>query len=124
MRYPRLFREYTYLSEREKGADLCDILGDYHSPKIDQATGLCTTIMMVDFTNALPALPDECPMKTESDANKFFQFLFNCLTASESGSIGGDACRQFDVLNAALYDAISQTSTVATFEHLLGWTGE
>ena len=94
---------------------------------IDPVTNLCTTI---SFTNFIEPLEDndDCPMKTNSAANKFFTFLFKCLLASESGSIGGDACRQFDILYAAFDDILSirSRSTSMTFqskfEHLLGWT--
>jgi len=72
-------------------------------------------------------------MKTNSAANKFCTFLFKCLLASESGSVGGDACRQFDILYAAFDDILilsrsgsvrSSTSITfhSKFEHLLGWT--
>ena len=44
------------------------------------------------------------------------------LDASESGSIGGDACRFFDALIAAYDDIMAFHSVAAKFEHLVGWT--
>jgi len=61
-------------------------------------------------------------MKADSDANRFAMFVWKCLSACESGSVGGDACRQFGVLNAALDDAVALASTNDRFSHLLGWT--
>jgi hypothetical protein len=49
-------------------------------------------------------------------------FVWKCLSACESGSVSGDACRQFGVLNAALDDAVALASKKDRFSHLLGWT--
>jgi len=63
-------------------------------------------------------------MTTESDANRFSVFVWKCLIASESGDGGDDARRQFDVLRAALDDAVAvaPSSPGERFLHLLGWT--
>ncbi|KAL7543797.1 hypothetical protein ACHAXR_013111 [Thalassiosira sp. AJA248-18] len=139
-RYPRLFQEFTLLSDREKDGtsdfgndDDSDFFSSYARPVIDPATGLCTRISLTDFTQPLEDNGDDCAMATSSDANKFNIFLWQCLIASETGSssIGGDACRQYDLLNRALDDVLSlamaTTTTAASvatakFEHLLGWT--
>jgi len=118
VRYPRLFREYAFLSNREKES-MADV-GDTDLV-VDPATGHCTVISYTDFTKPLEDNGD-CPMTTESDANKFCIFLWKLLNVCESGSIGGDACRQFDVLNCALDDTLAMPSAKAKFEHLLGWT--
>ena len=129
--YPHLYREFTYLSNREKESmeDIGDIDGT--TIPIDPVTNLCTTISFTNFTEPLED-NDDCPMKTNSAANKFCTFLFKCLLASESGSVGGDACRQFDILYASFDDILllsrsavrSSTSLTfqSKFEHLLGWT--
>lgn len=121
IRYPNLFREYSRLSDRERDArdDIGDILGDGPLP-IDAATGLITTITHNDFAAPLAENYPGCPMKAGSDANRFCAFVWKMLSASESGSVGGDACRQFDVLDAALEDALA--ARASKFEHLLGWT--
>ena len=49
-------------------------------------------------------------------------FVWKCLGACESGSVGGDAYRQFGVLNAALDDVVALASKKDRFSHLLGWT--
>jgi len=61
-------------------------------------------------------------MTTTSDANKFSIFILKCLQACESGSVGGDACRQYELLHAALLDTRNLPTAAARFEHLLGWT--
>jgi hypothetical protein len=116
-RYPNLYRTFSYLSSRElESNDNCNVA---RSP-VDAATGLATTIMFVDFTQPLGDNTGS-PMKSESDANKFCIFLWKMLDASESGSIGGDACRFFDALYAAYKDIMTMNSTAAKFGHLLGW---
>ena len=95
---------------------------DLPRPSIDQATGLCTSIMGSDFIEPLESTGEGCAMKTGSDAHKFCIFVWKCLNASESGSVGGDACRQFDILNSALDDTLAMTTVAAKFENLLGWT--
>ena len=116
-RYPNLFETYTRLSDRElEGNELCDM----DPAPTDAATGLATKIMFVDFTQPL-ADNGDLPMKTESDANKFCMFLWKMLSASESGSIGGDACRFLHALFAAYDDIMEMDSTAAKFEHLMGW---
>ena len=95
LRYPRLFREYGYLSERETGTDDC-MDDSWKKSPIDRDTGLCTTIYFEDFAAPL-SLEGEaagCPLKADSDANRFAIFVWRCLSASESGSCGGDAVAQ------------------------------
>lgn len=134
-RYPNLFEEYAHLSDREKGTrenmkrmsqnmkgiseNMAGIMLDPSS--IDSATGLCTTIMVNnDFTK--PLEESKIPLKTDSDGYRFCIFLIRCLYASESGSVGGDACRQFDILLAALRDILKTSLVSSRFEHLLAWT--
>ena len=118
VRYPRLFTQYTYLSNREM--ESMDVMGDKIDP--DSKTGLCTKIGFdTDFNEPLEESPG-CPLSTHSDGYKLCMFLWNCLNASETGSIGGDACRQYDILNSALDDTLSLQSLSSKFEHLLGWT--
>ncbi|KAL7534254.1 hypothetical protein ACHAXR_005762 [Thalassiosira sp. AJA248-18] len=121
-RYPRLFLQYNHLSDREQQCQR-DIGDGEEALPTDVATGLCTTIMMCDFTEPLPENYKGCPMTAASNANTFMQFLFKMLNASESGSLGGDACRQFDILNGALDDCLAMTTVGDKFEALLGWTG-
>lgn len=119
-RYPRLYRQYNILSDREKEC-MVNISDVSEPPVVDPVTGQCTTISFTDFTKPLEDNGD-CPMMTKSDANKFCIFIWKVLNACESGSIGGDACRQFQVLNCALDDTLAMPSVSAKFEHLLGWT--
>ena len=117
LRYPELYRVYTELSDREKTT-----LEAFEKPIPD---GVCTEIMRIDFTQPLSPLPASYPMKTNSDANKFAMFVWNLLSACESGSIGGDACRMMSVLIAATNDTLSSArdgSVLARFQHLLGLT--
>lgn len=86
-RYLHLYKEFTILSDREKEAsvDFGSVCSDNTSPSssaIDSETGLCTTISFNDFTEPLEDNGNDCPMKTESDANKFCVFLWKCLLAS------------------------------------------
>ncbi|KAL7548284.1 hypothetical protein ACHAWF_011573 [Thalassiosira exigua] len=123
-RYPRLFAQYSHLSDRDAGCDdlMDDLPGrDDGPPPVDAATGLRTTIMMVDFARPLE-VNEGCPMETDSDANRFAIFLWRMLQACESGSVGGDACRQYDALRAAVDDVLAICEDKARFEHLLGWT--
>lgn len=119
VRYPNLYQVYSQLSERELE---CDELMPEHSTPTDAVTGLATKIMFVDFTQMHPGDNGDCPMKANSDANKFGVFLWKMLAASESGSVGGDACRMFDALYAAYQDIMTLNSTAVKFDHLLGWT--
>ena len=109
-RYQQLFCEYKKLEDREK--------------QLKEEIGESITPGWIACTNFNEALDDNSnsAMKTNSDANKFCMFLWKCLEASETGSISGDACRQFDILNSALDDTLSLSSTATKFEHLLGWT--
>ena len=113
-RYPNLYKTYTELAEREKACR--EGMDDAVSP------GLCTKIMGVDFTTPLSPLPEDAPLKTCSDANKFAMFVWNLLDACESGSVGGDACRQWDVLAAAEDDTLAISAVGPRFEHLIGLT--
>jgi hypothetical protein len=116
-RYPNLYRTFTHLSDSQLQ---CDEDCNMDPTPIDAATGLATKIMFVDFTQPLGDNKGS-PMKTESDANKFCIFLWKMLDASESGSIGGDACRFFDALYAAYQDIMYMSSTAAKFGRLMGW---
>mmetsp|Transcript_5619 Transcript_5619/g.9503 ORF Transcript_5619/g.9503 Transcript_5619/m.9503 type:complete len:536 (+) Transcript_5619:75-1682(+) len=118
-RYPNLYEVYSQLSDRQLE---CDEMMPGDPTPIDGATGLATKIMFVDFTEMHPGDNGNCPMKANSDDNKFGIFLWKMLAASESGSVGGDACRMFDALYAAYQDIMTLGSTAAKFDHLLGWT--
>ena len=61
-------------------------------------------------------------MKDGYDANRFSVFIWKCLGACESGSVGGDPFWQFGVLIAALDDAVMLASKKYRFLHLLSWT--
>ena len=122
-RYPRLFAMYATLSEREEGTQ--DALGNNAKTlHVDPATGLYTTIFFQNFTETLDRNPDDVPLLTESEGNKYFHLVYRMLLACESGSCGGDACRLFETLYAALGGAIeySDSNDYTLFEHLLGWT--
>jgi len=110
-RYPQLFCEYKKLEDREK--EIKEDIGE----SVTQGWIACT-----NFNEALDDNGSNSAMKTNSDANKLCMFLWKCLEASETGSISGDACRQFDILNSAIDDTLSLSSTANKFEHLLGWT--
>jgi len=110
-RYPQLFCEYKKLEDREK--QLKEEIGESITPG---------WIACTNFNETLDDNGSNSAMKTNSDANKFCMFLWKCLEASETGSISGDACRQFDILNSAIDDTLSLSGTVNKFEHLLGWT--
>ncbi|KAL7545468.1 hypothetical protein ACHAWF_008819 [Thalassiosira exigua] len=86
--------------------------------------GLCTTIYFVDFDKSLPPIPEEAkmPFTNDSDIDKFGVFVLNMLEACESGSIGGDACRQNTVLLAALEEIAYMSDHQKRIEHLLGLT--
>ena len=119
--YPNLYQAYSHLSARQLECDeVVNSVTDEPTP-IDAATGLATKIMFVDFTQPLLTTGD-CPLQATSDGYKFSMFLFNMLNASESGSIGGDACRFYFALAAACDDIMAFHSKAAKFEHLLGWT--
>ena len=121
-RHPNLYQAYSNISAREIDTDgFCSDLRP--SAPIDPATGLATTIMMVDFTEPLEDVGSKAPYKTDSAVNKMAIFLWKMLSASESGSIGGDACRLYDALYAAYLDIADYSSpTTGRFELLMGWT--
>jgi hypothetical protein len=73
-RYPRLYREYGHLSDRENGTDDGSPQGEY---AVDDETGLRTKIFFEDFAAPLSAEGDaSCPMKADSDANRFCMFVW------------------------------------------------
>ena len=123
VRYPHLFHQYRSLSDREIES-MTNMDQPIDDATIDSATGLRTTINYEDFAASLSTQGDDagCPMRANSDANKFCIFLWKALCACESGSCGGDACRQYGVLDAAYNDISSFELIAARFEHLLGWT--
>lgn len=124
-RYPRLFEQYTRLSDRESDA-ADDLSGPERPAAIDPDTGLRLVLAGNDFSAPLCTEAEDrgCPMKTDSDANRFATFLWKVLAATDScGSVGDDDARlQHDALRAALDDAVALASANARFEHLLGWT--
>ena len=113
--YRHLNEVYLALAHREQTV-LEDIDGTA------AATGPCTKICGVDFEQELTPLPDDIPVCTDSDTNKFAMLCWCMLSACESGSVGGDACRMEEVLFAAADDAREQTAPGRQFEHLLGLT--
>ncbi|KAL7435950.1 hypothetical protein ACHAXH_003045, partial [Discostella pseudostelligera] len=122
-RYPRLFQMYATLSDREEGTQEC--LGrTTESIPTDPITGLYTKIFYQNFTEKLHPNPEGVPLKTDSEGNKYFHFVYRMFLACESGSCGGDACRLYEILFAALEGAIDYSSDNQStlFEHLLGWT--
>ena len=128
-RYPELHRAYLHLSNREKS--WAQDFFDEDDPRRPTSPGPLSTISGVDFTKPLSPLPDDFPLTTGSDANKFAMFVWKLLDACESGSVGGDSCRMEDVLFAAVDDALDNDrvanplgylSTRWAFEHLLGLT--
>jgi len=70
----------------------------------------------------LVPLDEKHDLATDSLANMFAMFVVRLLSACESGSTGGDACRMTEVLEAALRDTIRQPLGYPRFEHLLGLT--
>jgi len=114
-RYPRLFREYTALSDRESEAcDDLDLGTRSRRPK-DKVTGLYTTINYRNFTEKLQANPVDIPFKTESEGNKYFHFVHRMLSASETGSCGGDAARLLQILEAALEGALLHSKSAPEY---------
>jgi hypothetical protein len=120
--YPRLFAMYATLSKREEGTQ--EALGNDKPLPIDPATGLHTTIYFQDFAAMIHSNPDEIPLLTESEGNKYFHFVYQMLFACESGSCGADAWRLHQTLAAALEGALQHlnSSPILAFELLLGWT--
>ena len=98
--YSRLEPVYLRMAERE--ASLDEFIEG--RPKTDAKT--CSTICNVDFAEPLMPMPDDSPLKTDSECNKFAILLWRMFSACESGSMGGDACRQADVLFAALNEVL------------------
>ena len=111
--YNRLHVVYNRLAARE--STIADNIGDADDAKPAGEV----SISGVDFAEPLQPLPDDYAFTTESNVNKFAMFVWKPLSACESGSIGGDACRQADVLEAAINDAMNAENL---FEHLLGLT--
>ena len=98
--YPDLAAAFQELRDREEGwREDCD--GGW--------------INSIDFNKPLQnsaRLPEEI--------NRFAVFVWQMLGACESGSVGGDACRQSGVLAAAVSDALDFRTKGGRFQHLLG----
>lgn len=119
-RYSEVFQVYVTLSDREKATAEC--LSDQDEPPPVNKEGLCTTIMFVDFTKAI-CENTVSEHITSDETYKFCMFLWKLLDACESGSIGGEACRMWEVLSAALNDIHNiRGNGRDKFEHLLAWT--
>lgn len=116
--YHSLNREYLSLSHRELQckADFGGADSEDEAPVGER----CVVISGVNFRKELLPLPDHVPLTTDSDTNKYAMLVWKMLDACESGSVGGDACRQRDVLIAATNDALAIQSPGRRFEHLLG----
>ena len=115
IKYPELHRTYKELSDREK--DVQENFGGTSS-----GTSLLTEINGVDFAKPIrkDSLPEDVPLKADSDAHRFGIFVWGMLDACESGSVGGDACRMSNVLAAAVDDVRAFASKGDLFHHLLG----
>jgi hypothetical protein len=107
--YQELGQVYAQLLARELSTS--ELIGGDVAPN---------TISGVDFAEPLDPLPDDVPLSTGSDANKFAMLVWRMFDACNSGSIGGDACRLADVLAAATNDALAKKALTPRFHHLLG----
>ena len=120
--YPQLSDAFNKLASRD--ADFQDMMGD--DEPVDKPTASAkevTKINFIDFAAPLQPLPASVPLATDSAANKFLFLVWKLLDACESGGVGGDACRQADVLGAATDDAINEPKDPASgFQLLLGLT--
>ena len=85
-RYHRLHGVYNGLLEREQS--VASMLSDLDNDTAGVADGPCTRISVVDFAEELQPLPDDLPLATDSDANKFAMLVWRMLSACESGSVG------------------------------------
>ena len=101
--YPRLFKEFLLMAEREKEGR--ESIGGEDAKKLPRVT----KIMGVDFAETLEPLEKdekggELPFQNDHIINLFFAFTYKMLCATDSGTIGGNACRQNRVMIAALED--------------------
>ena len=120
-RYPRLHAAFALLSDREREY-LGDAGDDSCNTSLEAETGLLAQIACTDFAAPLDDPPADCPMRIDSDANKFAVFVGKCLEAAESGGAEEDAHMQLQLWRGALEDALAMPTAAAKFEHLLGWT--
>ncbi|KAL9184094.1 hypothetical protein ACHAXT_002180 [Thalassiosira profunda] len=120
-RYPRLHAAFALLSDREREY-LGDAGDDSCNTSLEAETGLLAQIACTDFAAPLDDPPADCPMRIDSDANKFAVFVGKCLEAAESGGAEEDAHMQLQLWKGALEDALAMPTAAAKFEHLLGWT--
>ena len=80
--YEELNREYLHLSERERQTDsICSDDSDDEPPV--EAAGRCFVFRAADvkFAEELPPLPDDVPVKTDSDTNKYSMLVWKMLEA-------------------------------------------
>lgn len=83
-RYPHLYTQIAHMSEREKSVQDCLLEGKGGKGggepclPLDAETGLCSTIMCIDFTAPL-SKQEGCPMAVDSDANKCSMFMWRAL---------------------------------------------
>mmetsp|Transcript_9986 Transcript_9986/g.23357 ORF Transcript_9986/g.23357 Transcript_9986/m.23357 type:complete len:410 (+) Transcript_9986:236-1465(+) len=109
--FPNLRAEYMLMAQREK--ESLESLGGDYAEKLP-ADGRITEISGVDFTETLPPLEEEdesdeerrtkLPFRNDHLINVFFAFTYKLLCATDSGTVGGNACRQNRVIMAALND--------------------
>lgn len=118
-KYRELNSVFETLASRDRS--MADLLGDGPEDTAHQ-DGPVTKINFVDFAKPLTPLPEDMALKTDSDANKFAMLVWRMLDACESGSTGGDAMRQAEVMAAAANDAFSINMPKQLFEHCLGLT--
>ena len=115
--YKELDQEYVQLSAREQ---MC-FDDDDDTVKAERVTKFETA--GIDFSKPLAEIPAEITaatdITTDSEFNKFMILVWNMLDITESGSVGGDACRQRDVIWAALIDALNIQNPGSRFAHLV-----
>ena len=112
--------------ELEKQYDVLLAHEEYMQVEVLDGEAAPHTISGVDFARPLAPLPNDIPLDTGSDANKFAMLVWRMLDACESGGIGGDASRLSGVLAAAVEDVLAFQSMRGgvgpLFHHLLGCT--
>ena len=107
--YPRLYKEFMLMADREK--ECLESMGGEYAEKLP-ADGRITEISGVDFAETLEPLEEDeddeldskLPFQNDHLINQFFVLTHKLLCATDSGTIGGNACRQNRVMIAAFED--------------------
>ena len=97
--YPRLYKEFMLMADREK--ECLESMGGEYAEKLP-ADGRITEISGVDFAETLEPLEEDeddeldskLPFQNDHLINQFFVLTHKLLCATDSGTIGGNACRQ------------------------------